>query len=115
MNEGGPQDENRHTPRHPLITFCWFLRIDDAAQEGEEAVAQVRDVSDQGIGMLTPKPIAAGARLLVELVSKVGRVSVIGQVANVGPTSDAGVFRLGVRIVAVPPNDQATWRRILGS
>jgi hypothetical protein len=112
VNSTDDRNEQRVSQRHPFITFCWYKRIDDVAEDDEEAVAQLRDISEGGIGVLTANALPIGARLLVEIVSKVGRVSVLGKVTHCAPSSERS-FRTGVKVYSIPPNDQLTWRRML--
>jgi hypothetical protein len=104
--------EKRKSQRRALFTFCWYKRVDDAALDNEEAVANLQDVSDGGLGMLTPQAPPIGARLLVEIVSNVGRVSLLGRVSNCAPLNGRA-YRVGLRVETVPPNDLATWRKMV--
>jgi hypothetical protein len=114
VSEGADRREQRLSERHSFISFCWYKRIDDRAKDSEEAVARLRDVSAGGIGMMTGEALPVDARLLVEIVSQVGRVSVLCRVTHCSPTQEQG-FRVGLKVDAVPPNDQMAWRRILSS
>lgn len=112
MSQEGKPNEQRLNERSSLVTFCWYKRIDDAALESDEGVAQVRDVSQGGLGLMTSNALAVGARLLVEIVSDVGRVSALGRVTHCMRASEHA-HRVGLRIETVPPNDQVTWRRLV--
>jgi hypothetical protein len=127
-----PDDLGRQTPRvagtplaqHPLgpnhraserltfITFTWYKRVDDAAQPSEEGVARSCDISNTGAGMVTSRALPAGARVFVEVVSRVGNLSALCRVMHCAPTHD-GCFRVGLRIEFVPPTDQMTLQRIV--
>lgn len=103
---------NRAAERFSFITFTWYKRVDDSAQSAEEGVARSCDISIAGAGMVTTRALPVGARIFLEVVSRLGNLSAIGRVAHCSPASD-GCFRVGVRIEFVPPTDQLTLQRII--
>jgi PilZ domain len=115
VNVPEDDDEQRSSERFPLVTFCWYKRIDDAAEDTEEAMGKLCDVSEGGVGLLSTKAAPVGARLLLEIVSKAGRVSLLGTVTYCVATGNRGGLRIGVKINTVPPNDRANWRKIVDS
>lgn len=103
---------HRAAERLSFITFAWYRRIDDAAVASEQGVARSCDVSDTGAGLVTSRALPPGARLFLEVTSRVGNLSAIAVVAHCAPTQD-GCFRVGLRIEFVPPTDQMTLLRIV--
>jgi hypothetical protein len=95
------------------VSFAWYKRIDDEARESEEGVARSCDVSQDGLGLVTTRVLPVGSRVLVELITETGNLSVVGTVRHCSPREQEQV-RIGVFVEIVPPTDKLTWRRLRG-
>jgi hypothetical protein len=104
--------EQRRAARHVFITFAWYKRIDDAALHDEEGVARSCDVSEDGVGIVTSRPLPVSARLFLELIAGTTRLSALGRVVHSAVLPN-GHFRLGVRIESVPPTCKLAWQRLI--
>lgn len=108
-------DERRRASRAVLVTFAWYQIIREAGtdQPGESGISQSCDVSESGVGLLTARPLEPGARVFLELSTSVGSLSAVAEVANCNGTSD-GRYRVGLRLLVIPPSDRESFDRIAG-
>jgi hypothetical protein len=108
--------EQRRSRRQLFTKFVWYCRVREAGESSgplEEGLAHACDISASGVGVVTSQPIAANARLFLEIAAKAGTLSLVARVTHCRKESD-GKFRLGLDLEVVPPNDRATLARILG-
>lgn len=112
MAQDTSNPHHRAETRHTFISFAWFRRVDDGASESDQGVARSCDISPNGAGLVTSRALPPGARVFLEVISRVGNLSAITVVAHCTPTND-GCFRVGLRIEFVPPTDQLTLQRIV--
>jgi hypothetical protein len=112
MPESRDQDEHRAEPRHGYVHFAWYKRIDSSEKDGEEGVARSCDVSEGGVGMITSRPLPAGARLFIELICRDGRVAAIGTVAHADEAGN-GCYRIGIRMEIFSPSAQLVWAQLV--
>ena len=102
-------DSRRSTIRRSCVQFVWYCNVQDGTKRG---LARTVDVSAGGLGLVTTQTIAQGERFLVVVVTRFGRVSLLGKVTHVGEP-EPGTYRAGFQIWVIPPTDQATWQRLL--
>lgn len=108
--EAGASEESRYSKRHPYVHFVWFHCLESGEEHG---LARTVDVSEHGIGLITSRQLAPGARLFIVLVTPFGRVSAIGKVMH-AQMLQASTCRVGVKIEVVPPTDKAVWTKLAG-
>lgn len=101
--------------RKPVVAFVWYKVISGIA--GAEpanfsGLARSSDLSDGGIGIVTPEHLPLGVRIFLEIATAVGNVSAVGAVMHCSE-EEQGYFRSGIQIEIVPPNDRILLTRLL--
>ncbi len=103
----------RVASRHELATFVWYKIVGSSdGTDTCEGMARSCDASRSGIGLVTSRALPLGARLFVEIVVPEGNLSVVGTIVHCSSQPD-GLFRVGVRLEIVPPNDRQTLARMV--
>lgn len=109
--------ERRNSPRLPMVRFVWYKLIDPPAAGAadpisDEGICQLCDISSTGVGILVPKPMPKGSRIFLEISFVDCTISSVGEVMNTRPARTQ-LLRVGVRFVALPPNDRLLLNRLL--
>jgi hypothetical protein len=104
--------EQRRAARHSLVSFAWYKRIDEGADDDEEGVARSCDVSEGGVGIVTVRAFPTNARVLLELIARGSRITALGRVMHSAALPN-GNFRIGIRIENVPPTCNLSWQRLI--
>jgi hypothetical protein len=109
-------DERRQKSRATMVTFAWYqvLPHPGSGQPGASGISQSCDVSETGIGLLTTRDLPHAARVFIELSTGLGGLSAVAEVANCQRTSD-GRYRVGLKLLVVPPSDREAFDRIAQS
>jgi hypothetical protein len=106
-------DEHRELPRSSFISFIWYKRLGDGAAEAPaEGLARSCDISEAGVGLVTPREIPAGALIFVEIATPEGGVSAVGRVMHSRALGN-GAYRLGIQLEVVPPTDHAILAKLI--
>ena len=116
MTPARSQHESRRARRQSFITFVWYKCVGADGQhdaEGEEGLARSCDISEGGLGLVTSRPLPTGARLFVEITSRLGSLSLVARVTYCRPGSSAGTHHVGLDVEIVPPNDRKTLEQLL--
>ena len=104
-----PSEANRRTAaRRPYVNFIWYRVLGDHADEG---VARSCDLSSTGIGVVTPRDLAVGTLLMLEVMTTAGNLSAVAKVCHTR-SAEGGCFRLGLELEAMPPNDRRLWSEL---
>jgi hypothetical protein len=101
-----PSPANRRTAaRRPYVNFVWYRALTTSEDEG---VARSCDVSQSGIGIVTPRALEVGTLLMLEVVTSAGNLSAVARVQHTRDSA-GDCFRLGLEIVTMPPTDRSLW------
>lgn len=114
--EGKAGAERRQSSRATMVTFAWYQVLAEvgANESGPSGISQSCDVSETGIGLLTTRQLEPGARVFVELSTSLGSLSAVAEVANCQRTS-GDRYRVGLKLLVVPPSDREAFDRIAES
>jgi len=104
--------DKRREERRPLVTFAWYWQLDGTDDGPVEGVAHACDISEHGLGIVTPRQFDAGTRLFFVLSTVAGELTGIGTVAHCAD-AEGGCFRLGVSIDVVPPTHRSVLSQLL--
>ena len=105
---------SRRQERYRYITFTWYHSAMSDRDNPEEGIARSCDISEQGLGMITARPLPQGGGLLVAMVSRFGNLTVYGRVMFCMPLGEES-FRIGVHVDCVPPTYQPTWQKVINA
>ncbi len=100
--------DGRSAARRSCVQFVWYRSIEDGSTHG---LARTVDVSAGGLGFVTTHRMAHGERFFVVVVTRFGRVALLGKVIHV-QEAEPGLYRAGLQIEIIPPTDKATWQRL---
>jgi hypothetical protein len=101
--------DSRSTVRRSCVQFVWYWNVEDGTKRG---LARTVDISAAGLGLVTTHTVARGERFFVVVVTRFGRVALLGKVMHVREP-EPGTYRAGLQIEIIPPTDRSTWHRLL--
>jgi hypothetical protein len=101
--------DSRRAARYTCIQLLWYCSLEDHTKRG---LARTVDVSARGVGLVAAHQIMPEERLFVVMVTRFGRVALLGRVMYV-QESEPGSYRVGVEVEVIPPADKSTWLRLL--
>jgi CheY-like chemotaxis protein len=108
--------EQRASPRRRISSMVWYRPIGDAGSAPRPAgLGRSLDLSETGVGLMLTRPLPVREKFLLEISKPARPRAQLRAVVEVRHSSEAagGFYRVGMRILAIPPGDELTLRRLL--
>lgn len=81
---------------------------------GEVSVGEIIDASERGAGLLLPRAVEPGVRVVIEVASEHGPVEVAGEARYCRPLdAPQGRYRVGIQIEPPSPWIASQWARLI--
>ena len=105
-------DERRRSQRTSYVAFAWYGLITDDEEPLQEGIARSIDLSLDGLGMVTPRPLALGRKVFVKIKAPEGTIAAVAVVVNVADHGE-GTYRVGLRFEILAPSDLPVLHRMV--
>ena len=111
-----PGMDQRQSRRLQSVSFIWYKILRDEAEQedpADEGISKMCDISKSGVGLYVMRPMPVDKTVFIEITTKSFNFSAVGRI-RYSRASDRGYFRIGIRFIAIPPNDRLLLSELIG-